>query len=123
MKVCPYVETQNSATGTTAFFALRLTSINTRSDQRESFTQILLNQQTDFIAALFGLGRKAAIELRYVCHPHDKSPYRGKIDLVLRVRLDIGKGVDAHACAQKLYRSFTPNVLSMAMNYQWEPIL
>ena len=110
MNTAPYIEIKNSKAGTTAFFAIRLTSINTRSDKRDSFNQILLNQQADFIAALFGLGGDTAIELRYICHPHNKSPYRGSIDLVLRVRMDVEGDRDAHDHARSLYQSVIPNV-------------
>lgn len=122
MNTAPYIEIKNSKAGTTAFFAIRLTSINTRSDKRDSFNQILLNQQADFIAALFGLGGDTAIELRYICHPHNKSPYRGSIDLVLRVRMDVEGDRDAHDHARSLYQSVIPNVLSISMNYQWEAV-
>lgn len=123
MKDIPYIAIESSGGGTAAFFAIKLASIATQPENERRFSQRILNQQSDFIATLVGLGQQATAELRFVCLPNKDVPHRGTISIAMRVRLLADSAEEAERDALKLFQSFMPNVLSISSCYQWQAVI
>lgn len=123
----PFIDVKSgkSVDQASAYFAFRLDSISASSGnelQREKFIAQELQRQIDFIATLPALGEGNAIELRFLSEPIPEAPTRGRIEVVLRVRVMVPDHEEPKQHAGKLYRAIRANLLSMSGNYDWVPI-
>jgi len=111
--------------GVAAFFAIRLESIGVcKSEEIYDRGHIarILNRQVDFIATLPGLGEGSAVELRYDARPEPLAPHRGRVDVIVRVRVVGVSEAAAYATARAAYHGIYPNLVALGETYEWVPV-
>lgn len=115
----PYIHVDRFDTGYSAFFAIRLSSISPARGDGKGFAQSILNQQSDFIATLVGMGEGTALELRFISSPQSALPPEGRVDISIRIKVCGTTAAKAQRAATTLFRSFMPNLLSLSDLYTW----
>ena len=123
----PYVEVNHSdhSSRASAYFGLALASIGIRKADQvgdRRFVIGLLNRQVDFLAALPALGEGNAIELRFVANPNESTPGRGRVDVLLRVRVSGSDKTKLKKEAIATFKGLWANLLSVSDAYTWRPI-
>jgi hypothetical protein len=111
--------------GVAACFAFRLDSIgvcDSRDEHSGAYLARLLDAQVDFIAALPGVGKGSAVELRYVAHPDLQARHCGRVEVLLRVRTAGATMNEALARARSTYQGLHPNLVAMEETYEWVPV-
>jgi hypothetical protein len=123
----PYIAITNSNTGSgySACFGIMLSSISRRwadGGNENGYAARMLNCQVDFIATLPALGQGNAVELRLVSRPDTIAPSRGKVDVLLRIRVEAESEKAAQLAAEKKFSGMWPNLVSVLDAYEWSPI-
>lgn len=122
MRMDPYIHVDKLKAEYAAFFIIRLSSISPARGDTRGFAQAILNQQSDFIATLVGMGEGTAIELRFICSPQTELPPEGRVDISMRIKVCDTTAVGAQQAAATLFRSFMPNLLSLSNLYTWSAV-
>ncbi len=121
----PYYQRTTSASGHSRYFAFELGSIGV-CDPREyndsNYAARLLNRQADFISTLAGLQGSASVELRFKSEPNPTMPQRGKVHILLRIRVDGDDATEVTARTRAALDGLYPNLAAISNIYHWKPI-
>ncbi|MBI4687728.1 MAG: type IV secretion system DNA-binding domain-containing protein [Nitrospirae bacterium] len=121
----PYIFSRQREGKWYTFFAIKLNSILTfdpEHGEHKNFAFELLNRQIDFINTLDCPEDERVINLRFICRPDPSFYRRGKIDVVLIIRIPSEDKDISIIKAKKVFNDIWPIITSISENYEFEPV-
>jgi hypothetical protein len=122
----PFIYTEQKGGIWHSFFAVKLDALSVFDSSQgkyKDFAFELLNRQIDFINTLDCPEDNRVINLRFICHP-DASFYRkGRIDIVLIVRIPDNDKERSVENAVKAFKDIWTGLITLSEHYEFAPVV